>query len=193
MWCPSVSAKRSAPHTSTLLPNGAWRALVQTLYSWNQCAYEFKDIYRTWEEATALPVRPLQEITPKPASPTASTRANAKANVVLRTCARTACSARRLELAHLRGPQEPLAGGAKQREPKHATMHAAEDRTGRCCREPLQPWNNYCKSRRDPLPAVGPLCLQNSSTCNGIATVPAQTREYQHEIHELAGLNRACH
>ena len=52
-----------------------------------QCAHDFQDIYRTWEEATALPVPPLQEITPKPASPTASTRANAKANVVLRTCA----------------------------------------------------------------------------------------------------------
>ena len=38
--------------------------------------------YRTWEEATALPVPPLQEVIPKPASPTASPRANAKATVV---------------------------------------------------------------------------------------------------------------
>ena len=43
--------------------------------------------YRPWEEATALPVPPLQEVIPKPASPTASPQANAKANVVLRTCA----------------------------------------------------------------------------------------------------------
>ena len=123
--CGAHACQRSAANTSTLRPMALARTYADLAHV-RPVRVRVQGHLSHLGGGNGPPGAPTAEMIPKPASPTAPTRANAKAIVVLRSCARTACSMRGLELAHLRRPPEPYAGGAKQREPKPATMYAAE-------------------------------------------------------------------